>query len=670
MGTIRAQPLDGVWETLGNGLFAGIRPSNIRPSWGINGPETMSFDLNIDPKVPSLALAEFTPIEYEGDGLDPAWAGYVTDAPASTSGLSVTCAGWHHALEFQRRPLMYVHTDLSAFQDVRGLLSGDLDMHRASMQVSTDGGIVLSFPEGTPAAPNTGVAVVADLGPGSPGAIRVVLEVQSSFNFGGVQFYATATNREDYISGVPLSPSIPKVATFLSGTTANPHRYITFLMFSSVGPGTWGGDAWVRIRRAMLFANTAYESGNGSVLKASTVFTAELAKNPFLRPETDRIFTTPTSIPTLGAAREQASTHEILDRVNGYHAYRWGVDQDRRLYFQPQPATPDLSVNTSDNGVTYTDASRNSGENEYNEVMVTAQSGAGVNLEVVRNMPGFPATAGFAQVQEPSFTVATTGWVATIGTVTRDTSVFDTAPASGRANADGVGRFFAHAGTVTQPLQAGRRYRVYFRFNPTAGLDSMTVAVSNGSVVRGGPWIVPRTALTVGQFNTVFYDWTQPVNDTQYRIQFDMRGQLANAILGYFDELQIGPSVATLLDRRGLTRTLELQSQTSMDEITMAIVGNLRLTQTSRPLMKGGLTLSAPVVWETLSGRRLKPAEVASRAGEMIRLADIEDPYTGQTGRDVLMVNAVLSDSNSTVEISLDADRGSFDALMSRFGVL
>jgi hypothetical protein len=78
--------------------------------------------------------------------------------------------------------------------------------------------------------------------------------------------------------------------------------------------------------------------------------------------------------------------------------------------------------------------------------------------------------------------------------------------------------------------------------------------------------------------------------------------------------------------------------------------------------------VDADVVRDQLSGRLVRPVELASRQGELIRLADVDDPYTGARGRDAIMVNGSLQ--GEAAQIALDDDRGSFEALMARLDVV
>lgn len=694
---IRIEPLDGTWQTLGRGTLLRAEPKGIAPTWSVRGPDTLGFDLSVDAIRSTIELREFTPVEYFNGGDEPLWSGFIFDAPRRSAGgdtgVSVSCQGWQHHLEDDSHASVYVHRALSDWADTRGYPSDPTQLVRfvSPPSVTSEGGyILLQFPKGTPVALSDIVGVTIDQGADSAAwatSFDLTVDAIGTGLTSNFKLYVRLSDGIETItaSGTFLVDRHDAVSAATSivpwgGSLGGARRYITIMFVRDAGADipSMATDEGVRITKMILYRQSAYRASTESTLSAHQVFAAEATHAPLLSTDTSMIETASFNIPSLGAYKEDATPLDMMTRADSYHRYRWGVDARRRVFFGPQPATPQMVVNTRDAGVDYKDASHNSGADVYNKVIVTGTSGAGESLRIVRysaNLPGADYLDAFGiTVPNGSFTVDTSGWGLVLGatsTVTRDTGVFNTTPASGRFNWGTESASFALS--ITGTFKAGTTYRV---------LGNLRGTSSSKSVLQFGDFTTGDTnfagikykkayfyTLDLSTFGGFSEHWSPDVDTSSVSVVLYHFGSAASQIT-YLDDVTITQGFATMPDRRGFTRSKSLEVQAPTDETTMEILGDLFLEAHRRPPFKGSLDLTSSAAADVLTGRRLTPHEVASRTGELIRLADVIDPYTGERGRDAIMASATGGNGGDTASISLDSDRTSFEALMSRMAVV
>ena len=524
--SIQVQPYEGVWNELGRGAVRGAVPSDVNLGWDEHGPTTLGLSLQgVGPKQVSFDLAEFTPIQVVAEtGSDPVWSGRIIETPTGQGGVNVQAEGWQQHLDDDTTGTFYAHTNLSDYQDARGLVDAPLTSLKAAGNVEAGNGTVVLSANGSIPG-NIYIAATLDLGPVNT-AKRIIAVYDSGSNpdgFWRIYLRGHTTLPNLVASGIDAVANHTLAASgTLAGTFASPVRYVSLLLFYSYGGNdaiyNAPSEAKVRFTSVLLTSDTAYESGNGSALKASTVAAAEFAKCPLLSTDVSDIIATTFNIPSLGGPNEEGTPRGVIERANAYHRYRWGVDALRRPYFEPQPAVPLIAIRASDPGVQFEDASSHSGRDMRNKVIVTGNSGGGTPLREIRttaNLPGAPRTQ---------------------------------------------------------------------------------------------------------------------------------------------------------IDRRGFTRSETLTVTAPTDPATMQLLGDLFLQSRIRPPMRGSLAVTGPAAFDQLSGRRIPPIELASRAGELVRILDLPDPYSGDIGRDVKMVSS--SYARGVASIALDEDRSSYEALQARLGVV
>ena len=109
------------------------------------------------------------------------------------------------------------------------------------------------------------------------------------------------------------------------------------------------------------------------------------------------------------------------------------------------------------------DASANSGQDIYNRAIVTAETpdGQGIVRPRLTQATSGEMTPGAGQLSNPGAEVNTTGWAASIGTLTRNTGNGDNSVAAFAVTA--LNDVAASSSSYAQPLVVGRRYRVRAR---------------------------------------------------------------------------------------------------------------------------------------------------------------------------------------------------------------
>lgn len=376
--TIRIKPPGAAWVVCGAEDQTGYVPTGITAASNEWGSDTISFNLNRDPRIPFPDLRPFSPCELEVDG-SIVWSGYVWQTPASGDyTIGVAGRGWQYHLDDDQYDELYVHASLGDYADQRGL--GDLTRYLASPQVIQDtiGGIVLMFPKGLVIAADTRVGVTLDLH--DTRSARISVDWASSNNDASTSFFARTHSSASEFGSASISDAFSfALNTGASGTTsgnfASQYRYVSLLLFRS-SAGTLAADVTLRITGARNYASTAYESGGQSILKASDVVKGVLNPGigmlPLLSQSTALIQSTTFNIPELQSIDAGMTARGYITAANAFHNWLAQVDVSRRLVFRPRPTTPLYEVNTI-GGAKFTDAALNSGEDVYNFVGVQYQ---------------------------------------------------------------------------------------------------------------------------------------------------------------------------------------------------------------------------------------------------------------------------------------------------------
>ncbi len=481
---------DGSWTTIGTEWSAGIFAEGLSLSVNEAGPETCSFTLRRRARLPWPDLLAFNQAEVWVGGM-LVWGGRLWEAPLSDSGddvIAVVGRGWQYHLDDDLLDRYWVHTDLSAYRDMRSFPGAVLANLFQGGTITNDGGVTLGWPKNITIPAGATAGVMLDLGPNRTGK-RVVVQWESSNNDAGTTFFARDSGSDDPLVAGPSSDAF----TFLmnsgasgttAGTFATARRYVALFLYNAAG-GTTAVETWLKIKSVKLFTATAYESGNASILKASDVVRDVLSSGalPLLDASAAGVATTSFSIPDFAPAGYQ-SPRALLAAANAYEDKLLGVDALRRLYFKARPSVPTVEVGPWP-GVEFSDSSTNSGESLYNKVIVQATGPDGSPVSEART-----ATGGLLARQ--GFTRTTTLGVSSSATSASAQQLGDiwlaeksAAKMKGSINVQGFGAARLLAGGGLHPsallLRVGELIRISHLVGPTdgnAGRDGSIKSVS------------------------------------------------------------------------------------------------------------------------------------------------------------------------------------------------
>jgi hypothetical protein len=697
--TVRVQVLAGVWETLGTGRYAGVIPESVRFSKNAWGPDTCSFILRRDPGALHLDLATWTPIEVEVAG-ELAWDGRIKETPTQEGAdalITVTAEGWQYHLDDDVYERKYVHTRLGDWKDTRTVSPlVPLADWTATGLVSSDGAITIGWAADSTIPTTSAVGVTLDLGPGST-AKRVVVDVttlnlaatnlslfvRGHDNLSDSAFFSSGSHFEDVVSAATPASGI------YAGTFGTARRYVSIFMFFSSTTAAAAVDRLIRIKSVQVFADTAYESGNASILKADQIIKDALSRTAFLT-DTSGIQAGTFSIPEY--APDGARTiREALEAANAYENYDLRVKLGRRVIFQPRPTAPVYEIGEW-SGADFQDASANSGEEIYNRVLVQGTGPDGAPLTAQRTSGQVAPLSSFIPITtpsnpNPSFDTSTTGWTVSAtagasGSITRDTGVFDSSPASGRLDfsipGPGPQHVVALSPAFAGAFVAGNTYAltVVLRVASGASLAEFVFGVGVGATPTD--FVAGNFAMGVGAFVAATLIWT-PSNTydgslvkTQIggtNVLFNNSAQTPVSPI-YIDSMFLMVAKPTLIDRRRFVRTKILPAtQTAITQAVGNRVGDLYLAGHRTTPFRGGFqAVGQGGIRRVLGGATVHPAHLDT--GELARCVHRDDPDTGGWGRDGRIATVQYDHDTLTGTGALDDDRTGFETLLSRYAVV
>lgn len=373
---IRAEVLNGTWETFGVDRAIEVDPESV--SYGANewGCEKASFTLRRNPWAAWPDLSPFTPVEIEIGGVI-VWEGRTEGTPlkaGAEASINVQAGGWAQHLDDDLYKRLYVHATLSDWKDIRSSVEAPLASFSASPQVLSETGVItLSFPKGSPVTLDvTRVGVYLDLGEAGAAKTVSVTFGESTFVAGYYTLFAFAgPSVEAYLAeelwqfdaGTPVTPS--------TATLTTSERYVFLFIVRTGETAEENGDRSLKITAISVFGEAAYESAGASVLKASTVIENALAEaTKLLSSDLSQIDTAADEfdIPTLVMANYKTS-REMITAVNAFHNWVTAIDLERRMVFAP-PSTEPLLEWGSWSGEELEDPSAGEGADIYNRVLV------------------------------------------------------------------------------------------------------------------------------------------------------------------------------------------------------------------------------------------------------------------------------------------------------------
>lgn len=663
MVTIFLQTLDGVWESPGIDRSALVVPEAINATGNAMGFDTCSWTLRR--AIASWPdLGAYTPCEIWEDGT-LIFEGRVQEAPMRKDPedtlISVSGRGWqYHMDDDPSVEFSWAHTALTEWVDSRSLPECTLGGagHFAAGQVSAgDGVIALTVPNGTPYPAGGRVGATLDFRKSVLGPKRVICDATTSNNDASLRWFirasdnpnpTVATNTEDCVSSVAIAASQQ-----LDGTIITPRRYLHVFLYRAAG-ATYGADVWAKISKLACYKETALEASRASALTSSQILKDALPYAPLLSQDTSGIEQTTFPWPDFHLS-EGRTLREVADAANAAHRWQVKVGVGRQLLFRAQRTTPKYVVPSR----VFEDASASSGEDIFNKALGVGTGPDGRAVRVERwsgALPGVPISdAPNLSFANPSAAVNTTGWVPS-GTLTRDTAVYRSAPASFYVTEKGYAQFTA-GGT----FRAGIPYvfRGYHMSDAYGGYVMFGIQASLQPPVES--WVPSSPAAWAP--NSVV--WIPPRDTPSADVNFVYRGDAF-----HLDDLSILTALPTLVDRRGFVRAKRLDVSAPL----IVEVGNqfcdAFLQSHMRTPMRGSATIAPGDLYDFLTGQPVHPRVLVAEGGELIHFADIVDPDYGSVGRDGMLASAVYDPETEAAVVQLDNQRDNMEALLARYAVV
>lgn len=715
---IRVQNPSGRWETLGVDRAIGAQPEAIAPSWAVTGPDSLTFTLRRDPLREQPELAPFAAVEYLPGGENVTWSGFVNDTPASTGEggqITVNCRGWYEHGQHGSMTPVFVHDDMTAWQDARAAPGADLGYWRAQAQVTADSGIVLSWPQGAPLNTDDHVGVYLDLGPTALAAavsitgttfgvstgsavrlgVRGAQSVQASTGLTSRQpgDYNRGQSREEGFDQADIITIGPGIVAFPTGRW---RTVIVLLRYTGPSQTALAIDVGLRLTVLGVATEPSYYAGAGvGVMTGDIPIRAARAASPLWSSDETQIAKPAFAIRHLADINTDSTPTALMERANSYYGWRLKVDHLRRVVFLPQPDRPLLRVSVNDPGVQFQDASKASTEGIYNHAIVTGASGSGQPLRENRYAGGLPGTPLIGTPQDfvnPTFTTSLTGWEGppqrTDASVPwgRSASVYRTAEVAGSASMFLTHRTTDPAWPITGHVPTSDVYvpteiyvvRGWWKATGITGASSILASFGTGvepnlggdraygyATGRGDDWTEFRVAWSPARQVTGAGDATSPVALVLYA--WDVYSAM-NASNFYFDDFSISRAYATLPDRLGFKRSTIINVSAPTDPAALRAIGDGYLLSHTATPMKGTLTVESDTAVRTIVGGIPVPVgQLGLYTTELILLDDLIDPANGAMGRNAVIVSVQRSENTAT--IALDNERANFQTLLNRIGV-
>lgn len=678
--TISLKALSGTWEECGRDRLAGIVPQGIVASSNRWGSDRISFKLLRKPGgQPFPDLSAFTDLEYRVHG-QLVWSGRVIETPTQDgpeSTINVEGHGWQYHLDDDVTEHALVRSRLSDFQDMASSPNATLSASALTAQgsISQDNGaIVLALPKNAVTAVGTTVGVVLDMGPESL-AKRVVINWSAWGTDSLYQLYVRGSDYPDnntsfgwaaYNDAISAVGAVPGPTT-TAGTFATPRRYVQVFFYSNFAQ-TISGDIWLRINSIQVFTDTAYESGNASIVKAPTIIGDALDRATLLL-SSDRSQIDPNGVATFTfpdvAPSEPRTAREMWNLANTPHDWVSMIDADRRPIFKPRPTVPLFEVGAW-SGAIFNDASANSGEDIYNRAIIKAAGPDGAPLRTQRTQAQQTGVAldGITSPAptNPSFSTDTSSWAAAGSTITRDTGVFDTSPASGRWDSADGGDTLTE--TFTGTFSAGATYQLQYRIRAANFFVTGTLGVSGDASSE-------RVLLnTAGAFVTRTVTWVPTADRTSVTFTITPDQFIAGQTL-YIDSLNLSQAKPTLVDRRRFRRTKIVNVGAAMTDTPAQTIGDIFLGGHKTAKLKGSLDIAGiGAVRRVLGGASVHPAFLLRETNQLLTLNNRIDPDTGRLGRDG-EITAVSYDSDSFhASVAIDNERDRLEPVLQRYSII
>ncbi|MCW2922269.1 MAG: hypothetical protein JWL76_2143 [Thermoleophilia bacterium] len=678
--SVELQPRDGGWIRLGDQQDGGhgVAPGSIEFGGDLNeyGCLDASFRLKLNPRWPRTVIEHFTPVVIK-DGDEHVWSGRIIAAPttfAEDAEVVVQCQGWGQHLKDDCTAREWVIDDLSRWVDLRTLEGAPLAQATSQWDVKVDGGaIVLTQPwpnANSVWAANSWCGVTLDLGPNNvAGAISI--DWTSSNNTPNSHLYAATHSSPHWGVGTRsdafnFTNSGAGAAGTTSGSFAVPQRYVTIFVYQDVN-ATYGAEVYFRFSGVRVFTDNADRSAGASILKSSTIISETLdACAPLISPDRSKIAATATNLPNFPGSPGWKYGNELIDAANAIHGYvaRLSPDPVPVFEFQPQPTDYSFAVGASE--YTLLEPAAQDGRGVFSRVISEFEDAAGVRGE--SSSIDTATLTSPTQFTNPSFDVNTVGWSGgTFGTITRDTAIFHTAPASVSLTTALNGSVYT-ASLAPSPsltgLAPGANYVLRFWWRRDATLLSSLFEIF-GNYIRTDPF----STTPLGTFVPIEIPFIAPSSGSltgtlSFLIQVTTAAATVAGRFDGFEILEIGTSIVT---RRRFQRTALRPMGIKSNAATSLALAQLELSSSQFPPFKGTIGVTGRI--RTKGGTTMPVTVLPSRVGDAILIENLTDPNTGALGRQGIIQSAKYNEAQDRVELTIDSAQSFISQLRARLRI-
>jgi hypothetical protein len=364
--------------------------------------------------------------------------------------------------------------------------------------------------------------------------------------------------------------------------------------------------------------------------------------------------------------------------------------------------------------------SLNSGKDIYNRALITGTDAAGASFKLMRPTPPPPGArllpiANGPVATNPSLTTNLTGWQVgdsssfSVAALARDTGSFATTPASAHLTSNlGANAQIDVTTWVRVLLNAGYTFKAGINYVAVVSMAVTQHTTGGGPPAAGslffgepndmgaltyayGPLYVDQQPGSRGRtdlnpffptptltpvFRDVAVSWAPQKDIDSGVVYMDwVAGKnpfFPNGV--WFDDVKIYRSAATLVDRRGFARTMQLPVDSAMpagDDGPAGTIADIWLGDHRSTPFRGSISVVGDAaIRETLTGQNVSAGTLLTRTNEIIRLMDSIDPDTGGLGREGRITAVSYAPATATAQVTLDSSRDNLSALLARIALI
>lgn len=394
------------------------------------------------------------------------------------------------------------------------------------------------------------------------------------------------------------------------------------------------------------------------------------------------------------------TARESIEAANAYHRYVAKVGTGMQLEYRSRPTVPKYAL-TAAAARRFSQTALTAGEEAYNRAIVAGRDGYDRPVVVERtaaHQPGavFKAPDDVAWGNPiPNSPITGVGgyWLYqgdTGGSIVRDTTTFDTSPASIRMDPNpvsGVNQDAFVYGYFQGTFKRGRRYVLTVRLRPNSVANPTVLTGHVGNLRNGDVAKISGSWPAAGTWGTFTMDWV-PRKDY-------VCGDPASGVAEYGaddaavfqiwapDALQAATTpkqfwidtpaltigVNSMLDRQGDLRTRTIEHNQTLTEAVATAICDAFLQTRSKQQLRGSIEVGPGDVRAYNTGESIHPKTLVEDTMEMIHIPSLVDPDTGAQGRDGLVVSVAYEPATERALLTVDNQADNFETMMQRLAM-